>query len=541
MSASERRWLIGAVVLVTLLTSAPYLIGWAASEPERPFSGVLMLPGDMYSYFAKMRLGAGGAWLYHNVYAVEPHPATPLYLFYLLLGHAAALGSEGARVPLARLVMIYHAARAVFGAVLLVMLYPAISLLLNDPRQRRLAWALIALGGGLGWVMLIVFREPLPLGNLPLDLYLGEAVTAISLLIQPHALMARSALLGGLLCLTRADESGSERWALAAGGCWLLATMGVPFDILIAGGIVGGWLAARWALTRRFPGRLALLGLLAGAPGMVFDLITLAVISGNPVYAAWNAQNSLPLPHPLHLISLYGLQLALSVAGVTAVIRARLRRADLFTGWWAAGLLLPLIPLPFQLRLVESYSVPLITLAVAGLSHLTRNWGATRQRIARVALLMLLLPSTLFLFLGSISQLLFNMDAVSYTRDQVAMLGWLRQNVPPGSVMLSSDGTGLLTAAAAPITAVVGHGFETPDFERKQAEARRFYGGEMSDEEQVALLTRYGVRYVWYGPAERALACENAECIADPFDPSGLPLRLAASSGPYALYEVIGP
>jgi hypothetical protein len=352
------------------------LIGFARSTSEQPFSGVLLLRDDLYSYIAKMRVGASGEWLYQNPYAVESHSRAPIYLFYLLLGKMAALGA-GSRVPVEQLVVAYHVARAMLGYLLLVVLYPVIGLLIAERRQRWLAWALAVFGGGLGWLMLLITQEPLPFDSAPIDLYVGEAVMYVPLLILPHVLMARAALLAGLLCFVRAVEQNNWRWAAGAGGCWLVATVGVPFDILVAGSIIAGWLTARWTLTGRIPLPSAGLGLLAGAPGILFALITLWSIAGDPVYAAWNAQNRLPLPHPLHLLSAYGVQTILAVIGGTASLRSGSTRADLFVGWLIMSPLLWLIPVPFRLRLIEGFTVPLSTwlcwAAVPG--PLGDSWG----------------------------------------------------------------------------------------------------------------------------------------------------------------------
>jgi hypothetical protein len=338
-----------------------------------------------------------------------------------------------------------------------------------------------------------------------------------------------------------ADERNDLRWVLASGGCWLIATIVIPFEIAVAAAILGGWVAARWIFSRHFPAQLAAYGLLAGLPAALFDLMILAMIGSDPVYAAWSAQNYLPLPHLLHLLSAYGLQLSLAVVGTIAAIRARLPHADLFVGWLVATPLLTLIPIAFQLRLIEGFAVPLTALAVMGLFALSKKWRPLVRRAAVAALLVLLLPSSVFLIVGSIAQPLFVFDSISLSADQYRLLEWARQNAAPGTVALSSSDTGLLLAAAAPVRVFVGHEFETPDFDRKRAEARSFYLGTMSDGERAAFLARHEIRYVWYGPSERAMACEIAECVGDPFDPLGLPLRVVASSGPNALYEVVEP
>ncbi len=540
MTRAEWRWLIVATAVVLLLTSAPYLIGLAVSTPSRPFTGVVIAADDVYSYLAKMRLGASGAWLFSNVYAVEPHPTTLIYQPYLLLGRLAGVGI-GARVSLMRLLVVYHAARVLFGAALLVVLYPVASLLLVEPKQRRLAWILTVLGGGLGWLMVILSDESLPFGTAPLDFYVNEAVTYVPLIATPHVLMARTALLGGVLAFVRAVEHRSWLWALAAGGCWLLATTGVPFDILVAGGIVGGWLTVRWMRTRRLPLRMVLMGVITGLPGVAFVCVALIFMGDDPVYASWMAQNSLPLPHPFHLLSAYGVLALLSVLGGVAALRVCLPRADLFVGWAILSPLLMLVPLSFQLRLVEGFTIPLATLAACGFCRLVGGWRKWIRRVAMAGLLVLTLPSGLFVIFGSIALPLFGFDSAFYSPDQSAALEWLRQNAPPGAVVLSGEATGIILPAAAPVRVVLGHGFETPYFIYKEALVADFYALGMPDRARQDFLAHYGVRYVYLGPDERVLASASAGCVGQPPDPDMSGLRKVFSQGAVMLYEAGSP
>lgn len=536
MKPEEKWWLAAATAIVVLVVNVPYLAGWWTASPDQPFSGVLMAREDAYSYLAKMRLGAGGEWLFQDLYAIQPHPKVPLFEVYLLLGHIAAPGGD-AQVPLSALAVTFALARVVFGCVLLVVLYRLIALFVEDLALRRTAWILIVLGGGLGWLMLLLSGEALPYGSAPLDLYMGEANTIVPLLVYPHALLARAALLGGVWCLARADERTEWRWAGAAGLCWLVATFGVPFDILVAGGIVGGWIVARWLITRRFPRRLTLMGLAAGIPGSALTVITLAMIGADSTYASWNAQNRLPLPHVLHLLSAFGPQTGLAIPAVIALWREKTARADLLIGWAVMSPLMTLIPLPFQLRLIEGFAIPAGILAVLGLHQL----AAGRARLgATIALFALVLPTSLFLIAGGTASALGGFGRLD--RDRFAMLEWLRTDAERGSIVLSSGETGVTVPAAAPLRAVLGHGFETPDYAGVKKSATSFYQSEMSKDEAMAWLGVHHVRYVVVGPDEAHLAGLDGDASKVSLSLiDALPLTQVFASGRYRVYELRSP
>ncbi len=97
-------------------------------------------------------------------------------------------------------------------------------------------------------------------------------------------------------------------------------------------------------------------------------------------------------------------------------------------------------------------------------------------------------------------------------------------------MLLSSGRIGLIAQSRALVRAVLGHGFETPYFERKRDEVAGLYGRGMSAAERQSLLERYDVRYVWWGPNERMLG---------DFAPDELPeLMHVFTHGQVALYEV---
>ncbi|RLC86261.1 MAG: hypothetical protein DRI79_10275, partial [Chloroflexi bacterium] len=87
----EWRWVCLASVVALLVISIPYALAWVCQTPARVFSGFNFLMDDAFSYLAKMRQGAEGAWLFHIAYTPEPHPGTLFFPFHLLLGKVAAL------------------------------------------------------------------------------------------------------------------------------------------------------------------------------------------------------------------------------------------------------------------------------------------------------------------------------------------------------------------------------------------------------------------------------------------------------------------
>jgi hypothetical protein len=290
---------------------------------------------------------------------------------------------------------------------------------------------------------------------------------------------------------------------------------------------------------RAIPRRAVIWGGLAGLPGGLVILANLIMMRGDPVYAAWNAQNLLPRPHVLHFALAFGLPLALAGIGARAAWRTGHRLTELAAAWLIAAPLLVLLPINVQVRLLEGAHIPLWGLAALGFDRL--RTPLAERAIVRRALNAVFYPisllSTAFLFLGAAATSLGDSEGVYVSGDAVGALEWLNAHGPFESVLLASEPVGRYAPARAGIRVVLGHGFETPDYVDRQAQVAAFYSADMTDAERLALLMRYNVRYVYAGPDEQALTCQTGDCRGAPFDPARLDLRAIYRQGDVTLYE----
>jgi hypothetical protein len=209
------------------------------------------------------------------------------------------------------------------------------------------------------------------------------------------------------------------------------------------------------------------------------------------------------------------------------VIHHRWPHLARFVAVWA--LLVPVLlyaPLTTQRRTIEAFQLPLVVLAVSGLTvalRRVRRW-ATPLTVA------LSLPTAVLLLAGGIAAARSRAEPVFHPADQVAVFEWLAANAKPGRVALGSFQTGNVLPAYAPLVAYIGHGPETLYLADKAPRVSAFYRSETSDVERLRLLADGRIDYVLFGPHERALG---------DFDPRPARyLRLRFSAGDYAVYEV---
>ncbi len=521
----EWGWVAGFAALVLALTTLPYLLAASASNGEWRFGGFLWGVEDGNSYIAKMGQGAQGAWLFTLPYSSEPQQGVLIYPFYLWLGKLAGPDHEAQ-------VWVYHAARLGLGFALLLVSYSFLAEFLPHPNQRRWGLALVGLGGGLGWLLILLggARERV-LGSLPIDFISPEAYTFLILYGLPHLAAARCLFLLSLLAYHR-------RAGLWAGLALFGVSLVQPLYVLVAWAIMGmdvalGWLFERSRAPYPAPPQFtaAVVAVSLSAPLVLY---TVYLFAADPLLKQWGAQNVLTSPHPVHYLLGYGLLLIFAIPGWRALRGQNPALARLVGGWALLAPILLYLPIPPQRRLIEGFQLPLAALAVLGLTatgFCERKRGGWQRWLAP-SVFGLNLPTSAMLLAGGV--LVARMPGLPLYQpvDRLAAFEWLAHNVRPGQVGLSAFETGNALPAYTPLVAYVGHGPETVFLAEKLPRVAAFYQVSTSSVDRRALLADGRIAIVIFGPNERLLGDFNPDLARDY-------LRWRFSVGNYSIYEVI--
>ena len=565
MSRAEWRWVLVASLAVLLLASLPTLYAWSLSDADHVFTGFCYNVEDGHSYLAKMRLGAEGEWLFHLFYTPEDHSGAFVYPFYLLLGKLARLA--GLSLPLT-----YHLARAGLGLFLLLTIYAFAARLTADVTLRRLAWALTALGSGMGW-LLVLGRLVQWLGAMPLDFWVPEAFVFLVLYSLPHLALAEALLLWSLLWTLDSFEEKRLWPAIKAGLAAIGMVLVVPFYAGVLAAVLGAYLVAlflalhpaakrsglvqprgpdgaeppaRWRIPWRQIGLAAIVGACV-APIVAYNSW---VFGTNPVFKQWIAQNTILSPHPVHYVLGYLPLLLPAIPGAIAVVRNR--KAErlwlLPLAWVVIVPLLLYAPFNLQRRMIAGAQVPLALLAARGLLTVARGGIGARStplrygmqslqpghpgrgRLAIVAWVALAALSNLILVGGSLVEVQARAMPAFRPGGEIAAADWLDQHASLGDIVLTTYRSGNLLPVLAGVRVFIGHGPETLYHDEKLAELQQFYDPATGDDWRQAFLARYGVDYVFWGPDERALGT---------WSPAAAPYLLPVyDQQSYAIYQV---
>jgi hypothetical protein len=501
MTKSERSWnLVYAIVLVTF-TSIPYILGYFNHGDTWQFTGFVFGVEDGNSYIAKMLLGAQGDWLFRTPYTPHPQSGVLAFLPYLLIGKLA--GGVGLHE---QMVALFHLFRAFATPVAVFATYHFISSFVTSIWWRRWATILATAGGGLGWFLILIGSSSW-LGTLPLEFYSPETFGFLSLYGLPHLILARAFLLYGLAYYLQSVESAKSGWIT---GLFFLGILLLqPLTIIPAYAVIAVHLALitvleirsrEWNNIKPWVGG-GLRILLLSSPLLIYLGLS---FTRDPFLNLWTSQNLILSPHPAQYLAAYALILLPALMGMRRIIRERESKGLILIGWVVIFPLLAYAPFNLQRRLPEGVWVAFLSLAAMGLMGLLGERGKSERWIGRT-LLAFGLMSTLLLLTAGINAAIQPNEPVFRVSGEVKAFSWLKSEGEAGSVVLAAYPTGNAIPAWAPVRVVIGHGPESVNLTHLAKQIDAFYSQEMTDADRLQFLELHDVRYVWYGPREKAL------------------------------------
>jgi hypothetical protein len=537
----ERRWVAVFALGVMAITLLPYLIGYTVQGTDWRFTGFMIAVEDGNSYIAKMLTSSGGAWLFRTPYTAYPQRGVLLFIPYFLLGKLAAPPELHDQ-----LVALYHIFRLGSGYLAILATYDFIAYFIRKISLRRLGLALAILGGGLGWLLLLVGRDSW-LGSLPLEFYSPESFGFLGLFGIPHLTIARAFMLWGLLAYLRTaeldlDARSAFKPGLKIGLLWLITGLIQPLIGMVVGAVAiiylitiflwQLWLGlnqsahVRWTEWRKRL-YLAFWAGLVALPWVAYNFVSLYQ---DPFLRVWTAQSSIPSPHPIHYLLAYGLMLLPAVIGGNYLTNKSPWSGWLPVGWVVALPILAYAPYSLQRRLPDGIWVALVVLAMAGLEQI--DLRAEKLSLAQWFKLPMFLafPSTIILVLGAFLAVLNPARPIFRPAAEVAAFTRLADASQPGQVVLAAYETGNALPAWAPVRVLIGQGPESVNLAELKPRVTQFYQVDASETTRQELLDEFQVSFVFWGPAERSLG------DWDPIQASYLELQY--QSDDYAIFSV---
>ena len=513
-SKKERSWVLGFGLLVMIITSIPYIIGYARQGETWQFTGFVFGVEDGNSYIAKMLSSAYGAWLFKTPYTTSFQRGVVAFIPYLALGKLAS--GSGMHE---QLLALFHIFRIGGGMLAILAMYDFLSLTIINIELRRFGLVLCVLGGGLGWLAVSLGSK-----SLPLEFYSPETFGYLSIFGIPHLALARATFLWSLVIYIRFVTKGDPAWwrqSYRLGLLWLATSVAQPITALVLGVLIGlhCLVTGFWQIIRNRDDRtegikrwrgivlMAAVSFLLPAPFLLYNYLS---FSFDPFLSAWTAQNIILSPEPVQYLLAYGIILPFAISGALHLTRLDTWKGLFFVTWILALPVLAYAPFNLQRRLLEGMWIALVASAMVAIEVWCANIPAGsstwfRKRHLSRWILLLAFPSTLILLFGGLLTSWQPSMPVFRPRDEILAFEYLKQSAAKGDVVLASFDTSNALPAWAPLRVVIGHGPESVGLADLRPQVDAFYSSASSDEERRQFLEEQKVRFVIWGPLERGL------------------------------------
>lgn len=478
-----------------LITSLPYLFGFASSPSNLVFTGLMTDVPDHAQYWSWVTSSHNGLFI-SNTMTPEPNP--PIFMnpwMWVLSRFQLAFDLS---FP-----ALFQLWRVLATVSLMFALLAFLQNVVTDPTRRATAFVIALVGSGLGW-MLVIVKHALALPDVPFphDLYTVEANTFWSLLAYPYVPLAHALILTTILGAWIAHQNGSWRGAWLAGAASLGLALFHAYDLLTIYAVLGVFGLVEWARLRTFPWSLfragIVIALCSGPMAWYYSQLT----AHDPLWQAILAQYTnagVWTPPHVHLVILMGVPLLLAFAA------AKWPRKDaafvLMASWTAVSLMLIYMPTVFQIKLLAGWQFPLAILA-AGVWHdriapkfaalgkgasMTGTWRSS-GRLALVTLLILILPTNLYLFAWRFVELSRHARPYYLHQDEMAALKWLSRNSRPEDVVLAPLDVGQFVPNYGRTRSFLAHWAMTNRFfDRRHLVEQFFNPGTPNDERRRIL------------------------------------------------------
>ena len=506
----NRAFIIWAVVAL-LWANLPYLVGYASSTPQYQFGGFFLYEQDGYSYLAKMRQGAQGAWEFHLPYTSEDEYQTGgfVYPFYLLLGKLASLGLAYS--------LLYHGARLLSSLLLLIVLARFVARFIIDQRWQVWAWWILLFSGGWGLLVSLFVNQT----YVAYEIIAPDAFVFTILYGTPHVILGFALFLlwiGYVLDLTSRSIQNLREVA----GRLIIANVLGLFTALSRetygpafAGIFSAYLIALIIQRRKIPWREGTLVALSCIGAGLYGAYLISIFRSSPGLAAWSAQNEFTSPDLFDFLVGFVPLIVLAAAGLYLYFARRRsislsRPPSFFIAWLIAGPIMAYLPIAISRRLIAGWQIPLCIFAAYAVLRLIDSKIPLRRTIA-VGALALSAVSTLIVIGMGLVFVSIPRPPLYQTANEVAALNWLGAHTADRDVVLSDWRFGNLLPIYTNARVFVGHPIETIGYQEKRAAVDRFFDPATSETDRQVLIDRWKITWV-VAPTDR-LAVPRSQIV----------------------------
>lgn len=432
---SDRLIVGGVSFLFIVVTIVPYMYGWALQNDEWRYTWAHRLSVmDFFVYDTYINQLAEGVALPRNMYTHEPTKGI-VQLVWMLPAVFVKLFDVSAGLAL----QIFRILLIPLGVAVL---YALVKLTQRERHGQIPALFFFILSSGVGYIIPImngVIREFRVGGYVwPMDLWVGESNTFLTLLRTPHILLSLILLASTFLFGIQYLLSGSRRRrAVACLSAFVLMWIH-PFYVVTIVAVLGAYAVYSFILRFSDAGRALWLWFacsLATAPGVAYYAWLYFTDAG---FQAKASQNLLYTPPLTFTLLSYG---GLAVFALLAVIlfwRSENIAIRFCVVWAVVGSALLYAPLTFQRRLTEGLHIPLAILSFQIIfPFVLKRLGIVGTRVAMIFIIGIFSLSNINVYFVDLLLLSKRTYYLYLPQAEVGAAEWIRANTQREDVILA--------------------------------------------------------------------------------------------------------
>lgn len=495
---------LGAAVAVWAISGWPLWIGWQTTPADEVFlARVPITASDTPAYYSQIEQSRQGRLLFANQFTSEAQRPTLFHPLWLVTGWIAAIANL--TPPIA-----YQAARLLATIAFMWLAWVVLGRMFTHPRWRWFGLILLVTSSGLGWLTSQEFRQHIDLGATPVDLWVAESNTFMSishsaLFIGSQALMLF--ILWQFWRWVEGERMGGQRWL---GPALALLALIHPYDVITVVSVMGAW-----AVWQTLQGRLTTAQwrnlLISGAQWAAW-LVPVVLYEGLVVFReqamlGWLQQNLDYSSAPYLVLLAYGTLVPLAAYGAFDRKNQQSSLTAFLVVWIIVTLLLLYFPgLTVQRRLMNGLHIPIAILAAAGLMAVSRQVRGLWRGVV-VGLILVTATFSNVLNITTDSQAVIPGHTVHYppriTQSEAAAAEWLRDNTQISDVIWAEVWLGNALPGLNGRTVVMGHAHQTLNLQGRLRDWLAFQQGQHSESERSAMLQRLNVDYIVWRDQDR--------------------------------------
>jgi hypothetical protein len=498
----EYRWIILFSLVVILLTTLPYALGYFLQTESMRFSGLVFNLEDSNSYLAKMLRGGAGDWLFRTPYTTFPQKGVISFLPYLLLGKLSALPGQHDQ-----LVFYFHCFRWLGIFLVVFSIYRFFARFLSQTNFRKWGTFLSIFGGGLGWLV-VLGLSGLWKDGLPLEFYSPETFGFLSFLGIPHLLFSRAFLILGFDAFLFIQPSFKHRREFFLFVVpWFLLGFFQPMSLITAWMILGLFIIVIFVLQRftkkvdtqtakMYWSKVIWIAVIT-APFILYNFI---IFRTDPILKSWLSQNILTSPPVVEYLLAFLIILPFAIAGLIKIYQSNTLHFVFFGCWMFLFPVLAYFPLPIQRRLPEGIWIALVLVAIIAISYFSKRMIRFSLGALSIGCL-----TSLIILVGASQSVLKPSSPRYLSLNEMKAIEFLQAPEYKNVHLLASFPESNILPAWTPVFVLTGHGPESVHQNEIYPQILNFFQGKLSIEEEISFLRKYQVEEIFFGPEEKKL------------------------------------